>query len=85
LNGKLAALGTEGMCVFKQPVKLQLTLKGKAMNLIFRVPTLSEYDSRDFLVDSLPFRQGTFEIELAVSGSDTRSRFYPASGWKKMK
>jgi hypothetical protein len=73
------------MCVFKQPVKLRLTLKGKTMNLIFRVPKLSEYDSRNFLVDSLPFREGTFEIELTVSGSDTRPRFYPASGWKEVK
>lgn len=85
LNGKMAALTTEGMCTFKQPVKLQLIFKGKTMNLVFLVPKLSEYDSRNFLVDSLPFREGTFEIELPVSESDTRSRFYPASGWKKVK
>ena len=86
LNGKMALLATEGMCTFKQPVKLQLTFEGKTMNLTFLMPKLGEYDSRDFLVDSLPFRQGTFEIELAVeTTSSTRSRFYPASGWKKIK
>jgi hypothetical protein len=85
LNGKTAGLETEGMCIFKQPVRLQLTLKGKTMNLTFLIPKLSEYDSRDFLVDSLPFRQGTFEIELPVETPGERSRFYPASGWKKVK
>ncbi len=85
LSGKMTALGTEGMCVFKQPVKLRLTFRGKTMNLTFLMPKLSEYDSWDFLVDSLPFRQGTFEIQLPVDGSDTRSRFYSASGWKKVK
>lgn len=85
LNGKIAMLETEGMCTFKQPVKLQLTLEGKTMNLTFLMPKLDEYDSRDFLVDSLPFRQGTFEIELAAEESGKRSRFYPASGWKKVK
>ncbi len=85
LNGKMAVLETEGMCTFKQPVKLQLTLEGKTMNLTFLMPKVGEYDSRDFLVDSPPFRQGTFEIELAVEESGKRSRFYPASGWKKVK
>lgn len=85
LNGKMAALETEGMCVFKKPVKLQVTLNGKTMNLTFLMPKLDEYDSKDFLVDSLPFRQGTFEIDLTIEKSSTRSRFYPASGWKKVK
>lgn len=86
LNGTVAPLETEAMCNFKQPVKLHLTIEGKIMNLIFLMPKLGEYDSRDFLVDSLPFRQGTFEIELAVdTTSDTMSRFYPARGWKEVK
>lgn len=81
--GKISALQVLAWCVFKQPVKLQLSYKGKAMNLTFIMPTLREYDSRDFLVDSLPFREGTFEITLAAS-SDNRSRFYPALGWKRV-
>jgi hypothetical protein len=86
LNGTIAPLETEEMCVFKQPVKLHLTLEGKTMNLTFLMPKLDEYDSRDFLVDSLPFRQGTFEIKLEVeTTSNTMSRFYPAGGWKEVK
>jgi hypothetical protein len=86
LNGPVAPLETEAMCNFKQPAKLHLTLEGKTMNLVFLMPKLGEYDSRDFLVDSLPFRQGTFEIKLEVdTTSETMSRFYPASGWKEVK
>jgi hypothetical protein len=85
-NGMMAMLETEEMCNFKKPVKLHITLEGKTMNLTFLMPKLGEYDSRDFLVDSLPFRPGTFEIELAVeTSSSTMSRFYPASGWKEIK
>ena len=84
LNGKIAGLETSEMCNFKLPVKLQLAMKGKTMSLTFLVPKLGEYDSRDFLVDSLPFQQGTFEIELSAS-EDHSSRFYAATGWKKVK
>jgi len=83
LNGNIAALETFGMCIFKAPVKLQLMLKGKTMNLMFLVPKLSEYDSRDFLVDSLPFKSGRFEIRLPANADHT-SRFYLASGWKRV-
>ncbi len=84
LNGTLTALGTSGMCIFKQPVKLHLTWKGKAMNLTFLVPKLSQYDSRDFLVDSLPFNAGDYEIELAADPQG-KPLFYAATGWKKVK
>jgi hypothetical protein len=79
LRGKLAVLGTEGMCIFKKPVNLQLSLKGKTMNLTFLVPRLGEHDSRDFIVDSLPFQEGSFEIELRAN-----TDFYPAARWKKV-
>ncbi len=84
LRGRIAALEVSGMCIFKQPVNLQLTFAGKTMNLTFLMPRLGEYDSRDFLVDSLPFRQGAFEMELTVNPDHT-SRFYPATNWKKVK
>jgi hypothetical protein len=86
LSGMMAPLETEEMCVFRLPVRLHLTLEGKTMNLTFLMPKLDEYDSRDFLVDSLPFRQGTFEIELSIEiTSNTKSHFYPARGWKEVK
>ena len=82
LRGKIATLNSRGMCIFKQPLQLHLTLKGKTMNLTFLVPRLSEHDSRTFVVDSLPFQPGNFEIDLPAD-PDHSSRFYPATGWKK--
>ena len=32
---------------------------------------------------SVPFREGNFEIDLPASNEDSRSRFYAADGWKK--
>jgi hypothetical protein len=84
LRGKITGLETSAMCNFKQPVNLQLTMKGKTMSLTFLVPKLSEYASRDFLVDSSSFQQGTFEIDLSAS-EDRSSQFYSATGWKKLK
>jgi hypothetical protein len=78
-----------GMCNFRQPVKVTLKRKGKMMNLTFLMPGFGEYESRSFLVDSLPFRPGTFEIDLSVPGEanpagDWLGRFFPARGWKKV-
>lgn len=49
------------------------------MNLIFHLPSYE----RDFLVDSLPFQEGTFEIELPVKDRKI-VQSYPASDWKKL-
>src|SRR3954471_7160194 len=81
LNGKVA-LKNQAMCNFKDDVKLSVTLAGKTMNLIFHVPKLSEYDSKDFVVDSLPFKAGNYEITLNMP-PDTWVNFYPAKRWQK--
>jgi hypothetical protein len=64
-------------CRFKEPVRLQLTLRGKNMNLIFHAE-----GQANIVVDSLPFQQGTFEHQL--SEREPNSRFYSAQGWKKI-
>jgi len=84
----IRVLRARGMCNFREPVKVTLKLKGKEMNLIFLMPKFGEYESRSFLVDSLSFRAGTFEIDLSAAGEanpagDWLGRFYPATGWKK--
>ena len=48
------------------------------MNLIFDVPIARD---RVFLVDSLPFQEGTFRIELPYADEP---RFYLAASWKKV-
>ena len=81
LNGQVA-LKNQAMCNFKDDVKLSLTLAGKTMNLVFHVPKLNETDSKDFVVDSLPFKAGNYEITLNMP-PDTWVNFYPAKAWKK--
>jgi len=81
LNGKVA-LKNQAMCNFKDDVKLRVTLAGQTMNLVFHVPKLNETDSKDFVVDSLPFKAGNYEITLNMP-PDTWVSFYPAKGWQK--
>jgi len=76
-----------GMCNFREPVRMTVKLKGEVMNLIFLMPRFTEYESRSFLVDSLPFRTGYFSIDLAGEGEtnpagDWLGSFFPAKGWK---
>ena len=78
-----------GMCNFTEPVKLTLRLNSRMMNLTFMMPRLGEYDSRSFLVDSIPFRAGAFEINLAGKGETNPAGtwlgdFFPARSWKKV-
>lgn len=89
-GNSVRVIQANGMCNFREPVKVALKLKGKVMNLIFLMPKLGEYDSRSFLVDSLPFQPGTFRIDLAGMGAanpagDWLGRFFPATGWKKVR
>lgn len=78
-----------GMCNFREPVQVMVKLNSKVMNLTFLMPVLGEYDSRSFLVDSIPFQAGAFEINLAGEGEtnpagDWLGRFFAAKGWKKV-
>jgi len=81
LDGKVT-LKNQAMCIFKGDLKLRVTLAGKTMNLVFHMPRLSDVDSKDFVVDSLPFRDGDYEMTLNVP-PETWVNYYPASGWKK--
>jgi hypothetical protein len=85
----IKVLRASGMCNFREPVRVALKLKGKEMNLVFLMPRFGEYESRSFLVDSLPFRPGTFEIDLSGAGEtnpagDWLGSFFPAKRWKKV-
>ncbi|MDQ4123352.1 MAG: tetratricopeptide repeat protein [Acidobacteriota bacterium] len=67
-----------GACSFTKSVSYRLTLGNKTMNLVFRfVPPKNDY-GEVFLVDSPPFAQGTFEIELPE-----KSDYYAPSLWRK--
>jgi hypothetical protein len=88
-GNSISVVHARGMCNFREPVQMVLKLKGKEMTLIFLMPRFGEYDSRSFLVDSIPFRQGKFSIDLAGEGEanpagDWLGTFFPAKGWKKV-
>jgi len=81
---------TSGMCNFRLPVKIVLKLKAQKMTLTFLMPPFTEYESRSFLVDSMPFEAGSFLIDLAAKGEtnpagDWLGSFFPAKSWKKVK
>ena len=87
-GNSVPVIHARGMCNFREPVKVTLKLKGKEMYLTFLMPKFTEYESRSFVVDSLPFRPGTFEIDLSGAGmvnpaGDWLGSFYSAKGWKK--
>lgn len=83
LGEKLSALAISGMCSFREEPTLKLTLNGKSMNLTFHTHPLPGYGSTNYLIDSLPFQQGTFEIDVP-NNADFAPQFYAASGWKKV-
>ena len=88
-GNSVSVVHARGMCNFREPVQMVLKLKGKEMTLSFLMPRFTEYESRSFLVDSIPFREGKFSIDLAGEGEanpagDWLGRFFPAKGWKKM-
>jgi len=70
-------------CNFAAAQTLQLTLAGKTMRLLFLTPHLPEYQSVGFLVDSIPFQEGIFSIDLPTV-PDGEPKFYEARGWKKI-
>jgi hypothetical protein len=77
------------MCNFPEPVRATLKLNGREMMLEFLMPQLSEYDSRSFLVDSIPFHAGHYVIDLSGDGEETApgpwlGQFYAAKNWSKM-
>lgn len=85
LNDKVWMLTTTGWCIFKNDLTLKLTRSGKTMTLVFHVPELGEYESRDFIVDAPTFSEGTYEIRLKLPTESHRANFFPASAWKKVK
>ncbi len=90
LMNKTSTLRLSEYCHFNTPVTLRLILKGKTMNLTFLVPPVTDYKSRgepaDFVVDSIPFHAGTFEITLSLpKNRDYQSVNYSnARDWKKI-
>lgn len=84
-DSKACVLMTDGMCTLRKPVELHLTLKRCDHESSLVAHALRDTDSREYLVDALPFHAGNFEIDLPVDQSGhSSSLFYPATAWKKI-
>ena len=67
-----------GACSFSKPIIFKLTLGAETMNLVFRFAAPKNDSGEVYIVDSLPFQQGTFEIDLPE-----KSDYYAPSAWRK--
>ncbi len=51
LNNKIAGLAAFGMCNFKEPATLKVTIGGKTMDLTFKFDRMYDVESTDYIVD----------------------------------
>jgi hypothetical protein len=64
--------------------RVDLAYHGKKMSLIFNISIERHQEDRRPVIDSLPFRDGTFVLDLA-GWSHSPDKIIPATRWKKSK
>ena len=63
-----------------------LTYRGKTMRLIFNVDIPNkELPFNSLTVDSLPFQEGTFKLDLSGGRDEDWGKGVPARRWKKVR
>lgn len=72
-----------GTCTMKLG-EVPLVFQGKTMRLRFNINIDRTQDDRRQVVDSLPFQEGTFDLDLTKWNRAT-DKLIPASYWKKVK
>jgi hypothetical protein len=82
---KVAALefANAKTCTLNLPT-VDLTYHGKTMHLIFNLNIERHQDDRRPVVDSLPFKEGAFVLDL-TSWPHHEDKLIPATQWKKSK
>jgi hypothetical protein len=70
-----------GTCTLNLP-RVDLAYHGMKMTLIFEISIERYQDDRRPVIDSLPFQNGTFILDLS-SWSHSRDKLIPATRWKK--
>jgi hypothetical protein len=70
-------------CILNFP-GVDLTYHGKKMRLIFNITIDRNQHDRRPVIDSLPFQEGTFVLDL-TSWSHNEDKMIPATLWKKSK
>jgi len=64
--------------------EVSLTYNGKTMRLLFNVDITRTQDERRPVVDSVPFQNGTFRLDL-TPWTRVRDKLIPATYWKRVK
>jgi len=64
--------------------EVSLSFNGKTMRLLFDVDISRTQDDRRPVVESLPFQNGTFRLDLA-RWTRVRDKVIPATHWKRVK
>ena len=62
--------------------RVELAYQGMKMTLIFEISIERKQNDRRMVIDSLPFQNGTFILDL-TGWSHSRDQLIPASRWKK--
>ena len=68
-------------CTLKLP-SVDLEYHGMKMTMIFEISIERHQDDRRLVIDSLPFQNGTFTLDLS-GWSRSRDKMIPANRWKK--
>ena len=63
--------------------QVDLSYRGKQMHLLFNIDIARSQDDRRPVIDSLPFREGTYRLDL-TGWSHSRETLIPATRWKKV-
>ena len=63
--------------------EVTLTYHGKKMRLIFNIDIARQQDDRRPVIDSLPFKEGSFALDLK-DWTRERDQLIPAARWKKV-
>ncbi len=81
---KQAALGfaNAGTCTMHF-TEVTLKYHEKKMRLVFNIDISRTQPDRRMVVDSLPFQEGTFVLDMSARGKDTEL-IVPAQWWKKL-
>ena len=63
--------------------QVDLSYRGKQMHLLFNIDIARFQDDRRPVIDSLPFREGTYRLDL-TGWPHSREKLIPATRWKKV-
>jgi hypothetical protein len=64
--------------------QVDLSYRGKQMHLLFNIDIARSQDDRRPVIDSLPFREGTYRLDL-TGWPHSSEKLIPATRWKKVR